>query len=104
MFRTAMTFQLKPDCYDRYKCAHDDLWPDIAASMADDDVSMVIYHYHGRLFMFAVAPSEAHWNRSLQHPMLAKWHAYMATMMITDGDGRSIVEDLDEAFVFGMFA
>jgi L-rhamnose mutarotase len=103
MFRTAMTFQLKPGCYDQYKRAHDEIWPDIAASMADNDVSMAIYHYRGRLFMFAVAPSETHWDRSLADRALARWHAHIATMMVTDTDGRSVVEDMDEAFVFGMF-
>ncbi len=103
MFHTAMTFQLKPGCYDEYKHAHDNLWPDIAASMSDNDVSMVVYHHQGRLFLFATAPSEAHWDRSRVHPALEKWHDYMATLMITDDDGHAVVEDLDEAFAFGTF-
>ena len=30
MFKSAMTFALKPGCYDEYKRAHDELWPEIA--------------------------------------------------------------------------
>ena len=103
MFNIGMTFCLKPGCYDQYKQAHDDLWPEIAASMADNNVSMAIYRYGDRLFLHAVAPTEADWDKSREHPDLARWHAYMATMMVTDEEGHSIVEDLEEAFRFGDF-
>ena len=43
MFTIAESFCLKPGCYDEYKRAHDELWPDIAKSMAEHDVSMAIY-------------------------------------------------------------
>ena len=104
MFRIAMTFRLKPGAYAEYKRAHDDLWPEVARSMSDNDVNMAIYHYQGRLFLFATAPTEAHWQRSREAPILAKWMEYMATVIVTDGAGKLIVEPMEEAFVFGSFA
>lgn len=103
MFSTGMTFCLKPDCYAKYKAAHDNLWPDISSSMSENDVSMAIYRYGDRLFLHAVAPSKADWEKSRQHPMLDKWHEYMATMMVTDETGQTVVDELEETFVFGMF-
>ena len=104
MFSIGMTFQLRPDCYAEYKRAHDNLWPEIAASMADNRVSMAIYRFGDRLFLHAVAPDESDWEKSRQHPALEKWHEYMATLMVTDDRGQTVVDELEEAFGFGMFA
>jgi L-rhamnose mutarotase len=104
MFSTGMTFQLQPGCYDEYKQAHDNLWPEIAASMADNQVSMAIYRFGDRLFLHAVAPSESDWEKSREHPALEKWHAYMASLMITDEHGDTVVHELEEAFCFGLLA
>ena len=103
MFSIGMTFRLKPGCHAEYKRAHDDLWPDIAESMAVNDVSMAIYRFGDRLFLHAVAPTQADWERSRQHPKLDEWHRYMETLMVTDEEGHAIVDELEEAFVFGMF-
>jgi len=103
MFTTGMTFSLKPGCFDEYKKAHDNLWPEIDASMADNDVSMAIYRFGDRLFLFATAPTEEDWDKSRQHPALERWHEYMATLMVTDDNGHAIFEELAEAFLFGMF-
>jgi L-rhamnose mutarotase len=104
MFTIAESFCLKPGSYDEYKRAHDDLWPDIAQSMAEHNVSMAIYLRGDRLFLHGVAPSREHWDRMREYPGLPKWHAYMATLMVTDEDGHTKVEELEEAFVFGIFA
>ena len=104
MFTIAESFCLKPGCYDEYKQAHDELWPDIAESMAEHNVSMAIYLRGDRLFLHGVAPSREHWDRMREYPGLPKWHAYMATLMVTDDQGHTVVEELEEAFVFGIFA
>ena len=103
MFSIAQTFCLKPGCYAEYKQAHDDLWPEIDLSMAENHVSMAIFLHGERLFLHAVAPTEEEWDRSRQHPALERWHAYMATLMVTDSEGQTIVDELPEAFAFGIF-
>ena len=67
------------------------------------NVSMAIYRVGERLFLHAVAPTQADWEKSRQHPELDRWHQYMATLMVTDDQGRTIVDELEEAFLFGMF-
>ena len=104
MYSVGLTFDLKPGCYDEYKKAHDDLWPEIAASMSDNDVSMVIYRFENQLFLCATAPSEADWAKSREHPALAKWSDYMSQLIVSDGDGQLIFHEMEEAFAFGKFS
>ena len=101
MYSTGLTYKLKQDRYPDYKKAHDELWPEIAEAMRSNDVNMVIYHYQGRLFLYATAPSQEHFKRSLQGPANERWEAYMATMMETDEEGKMIVEEMEQAFAFG---
>jgi L-rhamnose mutarotase len=104
MFTVGQTFKLKPGYYNEYRKAHDELWPELAATMSASQVSMVVYHHQGRLFLFATAPSREHLERSYQGPVAQRWAEYMATMLETDPQGRSIVEELEQAFAFGGFA
>jgi L-rhamnose mutarotase len=94
---------LRPGCYDEYKEAHDNLWPDIAKGMQDNNVSMVIYRSGEHLIIHAVAPSEEDWQKSREDPELERWYDYMATLLETDDEGNIIFEELPEAFAFGMF-
>jgi len=103
MYSAGMTFKLKPGNYAEYKKAHDELWPEMAEGMRVNEVNMVIYHYHDRLFLYVTAPSQEHMERSHRGPIADRWAAYMATMMETDEEGKSIVEELEEAFAFGSF-
>jgi len=104
MFSIGLTMTLRPGAYERYKAAHDALWPEIAASMADNQVSMAIYRDGQRLFLFAAAPTEADWIKSRQAPALARWDAQMAQLLETGPDGRIAFTRLEKAFGFGAFA
>ena len=104
MYSIGQTFKLKPAYYEDYKKAHDELWPELAAAMSAQQVNMVIYRYADRLFLYATAPSREHYERSYQGSVPQRWAEYMATMMETDADGKSIVEELEQAFAFGAFA
>ena len=87
MYSTALTFALKPGCYEEYKKAHDELWPEMVESMQDCQVNMVIHVYGDRLFLYATAPSKAHFERSHAHEAADRWQEYMATLMVTGADG-----------------
>ena len=104
MYSFGQTFKLRPGCYDQYKRAHDELWPELADAMAAHGISMAIYHYQGRLFLHAVAPTETALQDSHAGQRAQEWLKYMATMMVTDESGKSIVEEMDTAFLFGDFA
>ena len=58
MHSIGLVMKLKKGCYGRYKEIHDNLWPEIATSMSDNSVNMVIYHQSDdHLFVHATAPS-----------------------------------------------
>ena len=103
MFTLGLAMTLRPGAYEKYKLAHDELWPELAAGMRANQVSMAIYRDGDRLFLFAAAPSEAHWQRSRQDPILAKWDARMTELLETDGQGRIAFTVLSKAFGFGEF-
>ena len=103
MYSIGLAMTLCPGAYAEYKKAHDELWPEIADSMSDNDVSMAIYRFGENLVIHAVAPTEADWNKSRDVPILEKWFEYMSTLLQTDDKGEIIFEDLPEAFAFGIF-
>ncbi len=103
MFSIGLALTLRPGAYPEYKAAHDQLWPELAAGMRTNQVSMVIYRDGDRLFIFAAAPSEAHWQRSRQDPVLVKWDARMAQLLETDAQGHLAFTALPKAFGFGEF-
>ena len=103
MYSIGLSMQLKPGSYEGYKEAHDNLWPEIAKSMDDNNVRMSIYLLGDRLFLHAVAPSEADWLKSREDPALERWSEYMGNYLATDGEGNIIFDTLPEAFAFGMF-
>ena len=36
--------------------------------------------------------------------VMTRWQSYMATLTVTDAEGKTLVNPLDTAFVFGDFA
>ena len=104
MFTIGLSLKLRPGAYEQYKLAHEQLWPELATGMTANSVSMAIYRDGDRLFLFAAAPCEAHWQRSRQDPVLVRWDAKMAKLLETDprGDGIAFTK-LEKAFGFGDF-
>ena len=103
MYTIGLALTLRPEKYDDYKKAHDELWPELAKGMSVNDVSMAIYRDGDRLFLFAAAPSEAHWQRSRQDPILAEWDNVMTELLETDSADRLAFTLLPKAFGFGEF-
>jgi L-rhamnose mutarotase len=104
MFTLGIGLTLRDGAYEAYKAAHDELWPELAAGMRENHVSMAIYRDGRRLFVFAAAPSEKHWLRSRQDPVLERWNARMAELLETEDCGELKFDHLPKAFGFGEFA
>ena len=103
MFSLGLVMTLRPGAYERYKLAHDQLWPELAKGMRGNEVSMAIYRDGDRLFLFAAAPSEAHWQRSRQDPVLARWDTRMTELLETNEEGYIAFTILPKVFGFGDF-
>lgn len=96
--------KLRPGAYEQYQLAHDQLWPELAEGMRANEISMAIYRDGDRLFLLAAAPSEEHWQRSRQDPVLVRWNALMAKLLETDEEGRIAFTLMPKIFGFGDFA
>ena len=103
MFTPGLAMKLRLGAAERYKLAHDQLWPELADGMRANQVSMAIYCDGDRLFLFAGAPSEAHWERNRQDPVLARWDARMTEFLETDAQGGIAFTNLPKVFGFGEF-
>ena len=103
MFTTSLKLKPKPGQYADYKKAHDELWPELAASMKQCQVSMSIGWDGESLFLFAAAPTEADWLRSRQDRVLERWNSLMTQFLETDATGAIAFEQLEKAFGFGEF-
>src|SRR5438270_288431 len=103
MFTLGLALNLRSGAYEQYKLAHDQLWPELAGGMTANQISMAIYRDGDQLFLFAAAPSEAHWRASRQDPILARWDARMAELLETNEQGSLKFTVLPKAFGFGEF-
>ena len=103
MFTLGLAMKLRSGAHEQYKLAHDQLWPELAAGMNANQVSMVIYRDGDRLFLFATAPSEAHWLQSRQDPILARWDARMTELLEINEQGGIASTVLPKVFGFGEF-
>jgi L-rhamnose mutarotase len=103
MFTLGLAMTLRAGAHEKYKLAHDQLWPNLAKGMRENRVNMAIYRDGDRLFLFASAPTEEHWKRSRQDPVLARWDAQMAELLRTDSQGKIAFTVLPKAFGFGQF-
>src|SRR6476660_8501487 len=103
MFTLGLAMTLRDGAYEKYKLAHDQLWPELAKGMQENQVSMAIYRDRNRLFLFASAPTEEHWNRSRKDPVLARWDTQITRFVETDVDGKIAFTVLPKAFGFGQF-
>jgi L-rhamnose mutarotase len=43
MFTIALAMTLRPGAYEQYKLAHDQLWPELATGMHENQINMAIY-------------------------------------------------------------
>ena len=102
-FTLGLAMTLRPGSYDKYKKAHDELWPELAEGMRANSVSMVIYRDGNRLFLFASAPSDEHWERSRQDPILLRWDKLMTQLLEADEKGGIAFIVMPKAFGFGEF-
>ncbi|MBM3802870.1 MAG: L-rhamnose mutarotase [Acidimicrobiia bacterium] len=98
-----LLLRLKPGAYQEYKRRHDELWPELAQGLEANQISMMIYHFDGLLFVHEVAASKDAWSRMNELPVTARWNQFMAEVLETDGAGNIIFQELPLAFAFGTF-
>lgn len=104
MHKAAFVMTLRPGAYPGYKKAHDECWPELLDFSRSCGVSMVIYKRGDQLFVFATTPTEQHWLKSREGPLVEKWNTFMTQYLETDEDGSIRFEEVETAFTSGDFA
>jgi L-rhamnose mutarotase len=101
MQRAAFKMKLKPGFEAEYKKRHDEIWPELSQILRDAGVSdYSIYLDEETLTLFAVqklAPGNT--AGQLPHdPVVRRWWAYMADIMVTNPDHSPVCIPLPEMF------
>jgi L-rhamnose mutarotase len=104
MFSVGQLLKLKPGCEEEYKRRHDELWPEMVDAMHKAGVSMVIYLHGNDLFLYATATSRKSWEELDRDPVTPRWDKYMADVLESDEDGKTLIMDLRPMLAFGEFA
>lgn len=97
----AFTMQLKPGFEAEYKRRHDEIWPELSSLLHEAGVSdYSIFLDETTLTLFGVLRRiETHGMDSLPaHPIMKKWWAYMADIMLTNPDNSPLQTSLTPVF------
>jgi L-rhamnose mutarotase len=97
----AFTMQLKPGFEAEYKRRHDEIWPELSSLLHEAGVSdYSIFLDETTLTLFGVLKRiETHGMDGLPaHPIMKKWWAYMADIMLTNPDNSPQQTSLTPVF------
>ncbi len=97
----AFKMTLNPDMRDEYKRRHDAIWPELVALLQDAGISDYSIHLDAQTnTLFAVMwRSDDHKMDDLpNHPVMQRWWAYMADIMVTKPDNEPVAVPLETVF------
>jgi L-rhamnose mutarotase len=101
MEKIAFKMQLNPGMAAEYKRRHDAIWPELAKLLKDAGVSDYSIHLDEETnTLFAVLwRRDDHGMDALpEHPVMKRWWAYMADIMLTHPDNSPLVTPLKTVF------
>lgn len=99
----AFRMQLKPGCEAEYAKRHDDLWPELAAVLAEAgvyDYSIFLDPETRSLFAVLRLRPEGRRDDLPAHPVVQRWWRYMAELMEVNDDFSPVEWPLQRVFHF----
>ncbi len=99
--RYAFRMQLNPGQADEYRRRHDALWPELVALLKQAGVSNYsIFLDPDSLILFAVLerPHDHGMAALPDHPVMKRWWAHMADIMVTHADNAPVAVPLVALF------
>jgi len=103
MVERAFTLTVRQGCYEEYKKAHDELWPEVVEILNEHQLHMIIHYQEPTLFVYQIAPSRECYERYDGTEVNQRWNEYMAKLLETDEQGNIIRGKVEEAFSWGIF-
>jgi L-rhamnose mutarotase len=101
MKRAAFKMMLKPGATEEYKRRHDEIWPELVATLEQSGISdYAIWLDEATGILFACQKLKDHnqSDRLSEQPIIKKWWAYMSDLMETNPDLSPICIDLAPMF------
>jgi L-rhamnose mutarotase len=97
----AFRMQLKPGVQAEYERRHDDIWPELSALLIDAgiyDYSIFLDESADTLFAVLRLRPDANRDALPSHPVMQRWWAYMADLMLVEPSNRPVEVPLRPVF------
>lgn len=101
--KQVFALRLKDGCCERYRHAHDHVWPELAERFRELSIDTSIHWFEPYLFVFSTAPSARNWDELGISDVTRRWNEYMSELLETNPDGSIKRYDMPELFAFGVF-
>ncbi|AUD05794.1 L-rhamnose mutarotase [Spirosoma pollinicola] len=101
MEEIAFTMKLKPGVEVEYQRRHDEIWPELTATLIDAgirDYSIYLDRSTGTLFAVQKRMPGHTIDALPSLPIMKKWWAYMADLMETNPDNSPVTNTLERVF------
>jgi L-rhamnose mutarotase len=98
----AFKMQLDPGMEAEYRRRHDEIWPELVELLREAGVSDYSIHLDRQtntLFGVLTRPINHKMESLPDHPVMKKWWAYMADIMMTNPDNSPTQSDLVTVFL-----
>ncbi len=102
MEEIAFTMQLKPGVAAEYKRRHDEIWPELSVALAEAgirDYSIYLDPESGTLFAVQKRIINHTTDELPALPIMQRWWAYMADLMLVNADQSPVVTPLLRVYV-----
>ncbi|SCY91484.1 L-rhamnose mutarotase [Paracoccus tibetensis] len=101
MPRYAFRMMLNPGAADEYRRRHDEIWPELVELLRAAGVSDYSIHLDpetNALFGMLTRPEDHGMDDLPAHPVMQRWWAHMADLMLTHGDSEPVAVPLVQMF------
>lgn len=101
MEKYAFRMTLKPGCEAEYKKRHDEIWPELSQLLKEAGVSDYSIHLDREthaLFGVLWRDDDHTMDQLPLQPVMKKWWAYMADIMLTHPDNEPVAVPLETVF------
>lgn len=101
MEKTAFVMTLLPGNEVEYEKRHDEIWPELVVALKDagvSDYSIFLEHESNTLFAVLKRTENHAMDQLPLEPIVKKWWAYMADIMVTNPDNSPVVNPIKQVF------
>ena len=101
MEKFAFKMQLNPGCQDEYRKRHDAIWPELVALLKGAGVSdySIYLDEETDTLIGVLWRTDDHGMEALPaHPVMQRWWAHMADIMVTEPDNKPVLAQLTPLF------